>query len=350
MVKNRLWNLFTSKTLTEDYEELLKQYKRSVSGKYKEAKLPSVILSERDYNDPPYCFHINNEEAAKYFTLPPLAANYSKELSKAHGRSKEYNRINIRLNDFSVEGAEVTLSYSKTTHLDSLMTNCSMDYKLSNGRSIREIYEPGPFITDLKESRMANSLGFHGFVELADGKVIFICDRSRREQQWNPAISTSLTADYGLNAEQHLVVEGIRKAIREEIKSRLRICLRKDAGVENCIFAFYRDLVEGGKPRFAFYYKVKEQECVEKVDRDKYLAYEDLKDAETFEANYRRVIRNADPEEKKRCENYAFAYADLAQLRAALQNIDPHKLVLEGQEYPMKASAITAVLLLTRNC
>ena len=45
-------------------------------------------------------------------------------------------------------------------------------------------------------------------------------------------------------------------AIRKEIRDELKIDVGNNERLEDCIFAFYRDLVEGGKPHFVFYYRV----------------------------------------------------------------------------------------------
>ena len=61
---------------------------------------------------------------------------------------------------------------------------------------------------------------------------------------------------YCYDDERHLTTEGIYNAIKEEIYDELKIHLDDSIHLTETIFAFYRDLVEGGKPQFLFYLKL----------------------------------------------------------------------------------------------
>ena len=169
----------------------------------------------------------------------------------------------IRLDDLKHEKEKIELLYSKTTYYDSLMTNRAMDYEWPNGETIRDIYEPGPFISPLKDSKLSNHLGFNGFIETSDGKIIFVRRGNKVSIGKNiiaSSISASLKAKYVYNEDLSISTERLSDAMREEIKGELKIDIDKKERMDRGIFAFYRDLLEGGKPQFLFYYKLEGEE------------------------------------------------------------------------------------------
>lgn len=253
-----------SNKLTKDYDELVKRYCREdlltylTNGDSSDAnKLPAIVLYQRGISDRPYEICIRNVQMR--YSLPKQIANNSDWIMKAHAHSVFENNINIRLDDIKQTFNSVELVCSKTTYFDSLITNRAMDYQLKNGKTIREIYEPGPFLSRLSESKLSNHLGFNGFIETSDHKLIFVM-RSNKvsigKRTLTTSVSASLKAKYCLNDDRKLTVEGLRNAIRMEIEDELKIAIDKNTPFENTVFAFYRDLVEGGKPQFLFYYRL----------------------------------------------------------------------------------------------
>lgn len=246
--------------LTEDYDKLCKKYPREkgfvVLG---EKKCPVICLCLRK-EDAAYSFLIKESEERKRYELPTQVAEKADIIMGAHGYSDVYNNRNIRLDDLSLneEKNEVTLSYSTTMYFDSLVTNRAMDYDWGNGKTVREVYEPGPFLSTLKESKLSNHLGFNGFVETADGQIIFVMRYGKvsiGKRTLGNSIGASLKTAYCLDDDKNFTLEGLERAIRGEIKDELKIVVREGANLCGGIFAFYRDVVEGGKPQFLFYYR-----------------------------------------------------------------------------------------------
>ena len=66
------------------------------------------------------------------------------------------------------------MNISKTSYYDSLLTNRAMGFRWPDGRSIREVYEPGPYITSLEDSKMSNHIGINGIIETIDERFIFL--------------------------------------------------------------------------------------------------------------------------------------------------------------------------------
>ena len=223
--------------------------------------VPVTSLCFRKIKDKPFNFKYKLSKKSEY-QLPERLLDYTGELRKAHEKSNiATNNTTIRLDKLDTKANTVTINYSYTTYLDTLFTNRAMDYKLSNGLTVREMFEPGPFMKSLEESDLSNHIGFNGFIELSDGKIVFVQrkdDLSSNKNKWQPSISGSLKAARCLNNDKLLTNEGISNAIRGEIIDELKI---KDSKlIDNIdfskdIFAYYRDMLEGGKPHFLFYHK-----------------------------------------------------------------------------------------------
>ena len=250
--------------LTEDYSALMYQYSRVQLIEYAGAIFPGEEIAFRTHFSAPFQFEFNHNLKEKIYELPEQIKDRSSELMKAHDCSTIYNQVTVRLEDCQQFGNAVKITYSRTTYYDLLITNRAMDYGLEKERwhtvkSVRQIYEPGPFLTPLSQSKLSNHLGFNGFVELADGYIIFVlrnANVSVGKRRWNPSVSASYKTQYGLDDERQMSEKHMGNAIRREIADELKIPVGKNECLENCIFAFYRDLVEGGKPHFVFYYRL----------------------------------------------------------------------------------------------
>lgn len=245
--------------LTKDYQTIIKKYERSNLLHFENKTFPIICLALRNSSSLPFQFEFDDSSFDKKYQLPSQIAQNSDTLMQAHKYSNIYNQLNIRLDNLKQKDNLIVLSYSQTTYYDSLITNRAMDYCWNNGKTIREIYEPGPFISDLEKSKFSNHLGFNGFLETSDGKIIFV-KRGKKlsvgKNTWSPSVAASLKAKYALNENQKFDKQGLSNAIRKEITDELYIEFDQDIDLTESIFAFYRDLVEGGKPQFLFYYKL----------------------------------------------------------------------------------------------
>lgn len=278
--------------LTNDYDHLSKKYgtfnKLLV---YKNAsdspfligrKKSGCVPKSKKNNEDEYVFptivvsslydkktKIQFEFGEKTYRLPPWASKHSDELLAAHAHSKIYNQQALRADDFTVEGNQATIFLSHTSYFDSLVTNRACDYDV-NGASIREIYEPGPFLHELKDSQLSNHLGFNGMVETADHKFIFI-KRHRRvsiaKNTLQSSVGASLKVKYALTADHKVTPESISLAIVKEIMDEfcldrlqnhreLEEQIRNDFSFQKNVLFFYRELLESGKPQLMFYYRL----------------------------------------------------------------------------------------------
>ena len=275
--------------ISDDYVELVNKYPLEDIFKYVnsvnvELNFPEVLLACRKIKEVPFNIFIDNSNKDNRYQLPKQIEENSEKLFNAHSASIIYNNINLRLDDFEFDKDknEMKLLYSKTTYYDSLLTNRVMDYPFRGNRTIREMFEPGPLMSTLSESRLSNHIGFNGFIETADGYYIFV-KRANNLSIAKNTLSTSVTKD------RTMTLEGISNAIKSEIRDELKIEIDKDTGISQdlskSIFAFYRELSEGGKPQFLFYHKL-----------------QNLKKAEV-ENNFKKSINEGEDNKKKAIED-----------------------------------------------
>lgn len=316
--------------LSTDYDALVKKYSREKLIEYQGSKFPVICLTSRKRQSNGFDIQLNFSD--KKYELPQQIADNADYLMKAHSFSTVYNNMNIRINDLSIDNNKVTLLYSMTTFFDSLITNRGMDFALPNNKTIREIYEPGPFLSPLSESKFSNHLGFNGFVETADGKFIFVLRNNNVSIGKNTladSIGASLKVIYCLDDDRKLTLDGISNSIHQEIYDELRIKINDDVNLCENIFAFYRDIVEGGKPQFLFYYKC-EKITSEQFDQ---MFHADLK---------AHNIKNNDVI----IDGKQFVYLSLSELKSC--KITSGKLILPDKqtEYAMMPSASASIVML----
>ncbi|MBQ7013840.1 MAG: hypothetical protein IJN11_08015 [Oscillospiraceae bacterium] len=283
------------------------------------------------------------DEAEKFYNLPAQVMEHSGVIMEAHRASTVYNQINIRLDDLTADPAEntLTLCTSRTQYFDSLLTNRACDYVFSDRKiTIREMFEPGPYIKPLSLSKMSNHLGFNGFVMTSDRQSIpFILRRKNMsigKGLWGTSIGASLKTMYALDAAQGFKMNetSLGRAIIGELKDELNI--KKDRAfmrneheydprkVQDSIFAFYRDLVECGKPQFLFCLQL---ENTTEAQLSSFFAEKGKKDKNDVKTDGDEV-----------------RFFTIEQLKNAEYHID--KIVIDGNEYPMSPSYIISVILL----
>lgn len=150
------------------------------------------------------------------------------------------------------------LKTSRTSYYNSLVTNRAMDKVIENGLTVRKIYEYGNRINSLEESRLSNHLGINGIIESSDNKFIFVKrfdNVSIGKNTLGCSVAASLKTKYALNDAGKFTAKGLKKSILEEVNAELFINEGVNIELNSNLIAFYRDLVEGGKPQILFYIK-----------------------------------------------------------------------------------------------
>lgn len=267
------------------------------------------------------------EDSRNEYQVPPAAASHFDELFAAHATSNVYNNTNIRIDDWKIEQNQFIIYASRTTYFNSLITNRAMDYRLSNGITIRDLFECGPSIHSLNNSHLSNHLGFNGFVISSDGYIVLVKRNSNvsiGKRTVGDSIGASLKAKYALD-HGSFHVEGLINGIIKEIKDELAI----DKGAleefrpEKNIIAAYRDLVEGGKPQLFFAVRAR-------IPKDQI--------QKQFDYN----VQNSDNSKLKRDGSQLIwiPESDLHQIRFSTNHI-----YYKDNHYPMVPSAIACFII-----
>lgn len=198
---------------------------------------------------------ISIRDSKERYELPEYMRSHFTELFSAHSSSNIYNQLNIRVLSWHHESGCLFLETSRTTYYDSLVTNRAMDFQLSDGFSLRDCYQFGPFPPTLEHSPLSNHLGFNGFVISSDRKVPFVlrsASNSIAKRMYGTSVGASLKAMYALDRTGSFTPDGLLNAIYSEIEDELKIpredLLDRSLAGQG-IIAAYRDMVEGGKPQ-----------------------------------------------------------------------------------------------------
>lgn len=296
--------------------------------------IPVTTLCFRKLDKPAFNFSYKLNDNKEYY-LPESLVPYAGELNKAHEKSNIlFNSTKIRMDDFIKNKNDIEIKYSYTTYFNHLFTNRAMDYHLSNGSTVRNMFEPGPYLKTINQSELSNHIGFNGFVEFSDEKIIFIKRKdnlSTNKKLWQPSVSGSLKPEYCLDSNKLLSNKGISNSIKKEIMDELKIGNEyfedQNYDFTNSIFAYYRDLIEGGKPHFVFYYKF-----------NTLTSYK-------FENNFKEKYEEEKKEDNKnaKIDGTCFRYFSLEQLNKA--KIVNGALSIGKRKYSTSASYLGALKL-----
>ena len=290
-------------TLTSGYIRKLYKYKNSVQENVSPKNLDVLYkkegISKKQRNKKSYtvefpvtydAYTYNSEikfvDSDNHYELPEIVENNMESLLKAHNTTIKYNQLMIRVDDWHWNESRDTFHVhtSRTTYIQSLLTNRAIDYELESGLSIRKLFDYGPLITPLKESKLSNHLGFNGFIESSDGYIPLVRRSSRvsiGKKTYAASVSASVKSKYVFedmievndNGSKNIIynvevnLNGIKNTIIKEIEDELKISPEslEWSDTKKHVFAWYRDMVEGGKPHFVFHIKVKEsKETIEK--------------------------------------------------------------------------------------
>lgn len=268
------------------------------------------------------------QDSGKMYELPEIIREHLDELFSAHSTSNIYNQLTIRVDGWGIINNTFVLQTSRTTFFNSLVTNRAMDFRWKNGMTVRYLFEYGPFLHSLKESRLSNHLGFNGFVESSDGYIVFVKrdkNLSIGKSTYGDSIGASLKTKYALNEYGVFTVSGLNKGIKKEICNELKI---SESGIGDIkIIAAYRDLVEGGKPQLLFYTRSNWEK--DEIER-------------TFHSYLKKFKRKE--KEKILVDGKKLLWISRQELKRIV--ILPDAIIHNGKIYPMMPSASAAVVML----
>lgn len=305
-----------------DFEGIVDKYRSSnieslytsIEGK----KWPMTVLYQKE-NDIKFVI----EDSLDLYTTPREIINYSVNLIDIHKSSKVTNNIMIRLDDMIKQDNEVTLKTSRTTYINSLITNRAMDYRLphtgvNNGLTVRDMLEPGPYLNPLNMSKLSNHIGYNMLIETSDGYYCFKTrgfDVSISKGTVSLSITSTLKSKSALNDDLQLTIESIENSIIEDARNFLNLNL-SDFSFKDDLYCIYRELYEGGKPQFLFFKKISitKDELIYGLDKEKFkqslifLNHEEFKNLQIDE-NFSLTDYQLD-----KPKTYEFAKATIASL------------------------------------
>ena len=190
-------------------------------------------------------------------------------LMRAHQHSTKRNLLTVRLDDCKKTGDnEYTLTMSRSTYFNHLITNRAADFKLESGISLRDYYEYGTNVTGLKDSVMSNHLGVIALVYLKDGELL-LPRRKETSTISKNKITSSIATRLNLPSDNNITTEYLMKdCIMEELVSRTQInpALLDESEIDIEFLGCGQDIYEVGKPHL--YYKV----VLKNISRQDYLA------------------------------------------------------------------------------
>lgn len=207
------------------------------------------------------------DKAAETFKLPDFVIQNSRSLLDAHKHSKKSNTVTIRLDDFERIGeSKIKIFTKRTMYYHMLVTNRCMDYKLTDGMTLRDIYECNEVISPISKSELGNQIGINGLVLTKDGALL-IERRGLNKTTWKDKfaqpISLALKEDDLFDTgdkERKLKSDDVEKRLLNVVKKTLKNNFWLTEGTDYApldfsqnFMGFARDLLEGGKPNLYFY-------------------------------------------------------------------------------------------------
>lgn len=202
------------------------------------------------------------KDSTEYRPLPNFMNENAIDLLKAHETSKFSNNITIRLNDLHCEGNVLTLDTCRSQYFDMLITNRCMDYKLSGGVTLREMFESGSTVTKLKESCLGNQIGINGLIFTQDGYIL-VERRGRKKTVWKNKFAQPISLAFKesdfkggrIGEKPEDADKCLKTVILKTINKNFGLTENEINGftLSNNFLGIARDLLEGGKPNMYFY-------------------------------------------------------------------------------------------------
>lgn len=205
-------------------------------------------------------FHVE-DRPDKYFELDSFIEGNYAQLFSAHSNSAKMNFDTIRLDDFDPDTR--TFYLSRSTYFNHLVTNRAVDFCLFDDVSLRDVYEYGPQLSALRDSKMSNHIGINALVFLSDGGLLVPRRKndstiSKNKITSSIAIMLSFPSE-DLSDTKHATITAeylLRGNIIKNLSDRTKILpsALKEENIDVEFLGFGQNIYEGGKPQF--YYAV----------------------------------------------------------------------------------------------
>lgn len=199
------------------------------------------------------------DDPGKQFQLEEFIQGYYADIFSAHSNSSKKNFDTIRLDHY--DPFNKTFYLSRSTYFNHLVTNRAVDFKLFEDVSLRTVYEYGPRISPLNQSKMSNHVGINGLVFLSDGNLLIPrrkMDSTISKNKITSSIAVMLNFPNDMKHDPKNATISADYLLRGNIFKNLsdRVKLPADAVVEDQteirFLGFGQNIYEGGKPQFYF--------------------------------------------------------------------------------------------------
>ena len=212
-----------------------------------------------------------NDYSDRYFEVNTFIEAHAVQLLGAHSGSNTTNEFTPRLAIFvkaSPENGNInTLTITRSTYVNHLLTNRAMDYKLGPDVSLRRLYESIDVLTELPLSKMSNHIGINALVFLTGKqgeKYLIVPRRGKNATVVKNGITASIATR--LKVDKEYVDAAAKKELEQYIEegcikqSFERALLLTKEGLEKVkeaatihFLGLARDPYEGGKPTLFYY-------------------------------------------------------------------------------------------------
>lgn len=219
-----------------------------------------------------------------------IEGNYA-QIFSAHSNSVKRNFDTIRLDKFDPETK--TFYLSRSTYFNHLVTNRAVDFDIFENVSLRTIFEYGPRLSSLEDSKMSNHIGINALVFLSDGRLLIPRRKTSSTISKNKVTSSIAVMlnfpDEAKNDPKHATISAeylLHGNILKNLSDRVKLPKNtvKESEVEIEFLGFGQNIYEGGKPQF--YYAVK----LKNIDTATYFAQRKVYLAEQKKAGIRDLI------------------------------------------------------------
>ncbi len=202
-----------------------------------------------------------DDDPDKRYELPGFVENNFVQLIDAHGRSAKGNCDTVRLDDIVLKDGVETFMLSRSTFYNHLVTNRAMDFMITEGVTIRNMFEYGPKIRPLGESELSNHLGINALVFLNDGTLL-VPRRKNTSTISKNMITSSIAVRLAPPKDDEKTGKRVKISkqylfhdnIIDSLTSRLKISEQdvKQLNADVRFLGIGQNIYEGGKPQMYF--------------------------------------------------------------------------------------------------
>jgi hypothetical protein len=175
-------------------------------------------------------------------------------IMSSHHMSSYQNSPTIRLKDVDCSNPnQIIYTIQKSDYYNHLVTNRAIDYPIQNKISLRDVYEPGPKLSNPNASKMSNHIGLNMIIILSDDYVIM------PQRRWDATysknrVTSSVAARFEVSECKSCTIFDIKEQLIQKSIQKLKIRedIIKDKHHDLHFIGAAQSIYEGGKPQFYF--------------------------------------------------------------------------------------------------